>query len=137
VHAECALGLGPLALRDLAPVVDANRRDERDTVDVLDDALDVGDQIVRRALDPARIQRATQGAGESAGNRHDEMVERRRPLDLRFGLVERLDAPVETVGNGRVGERVEIGGLHAPARLLDDARSGPLHPWQISSLMKG
>jgi hypothetical protein len=47
VHAERALGLGPLTLRNLAPVADTNRRDERDTVDVLDDALDVGDQIVR------------------------------------------------------------------------------------------
>jgi hypothetical protein len=37
-------------------------------------------------------------AGESAGHRHHEMVERRRPLDLRLGLVERLDAAVDPVG---------------------------------------
>jgi len=44
--AERALRLGALALGDLAGVADANRRDEGDAVDVLDDALDVGDQIV-------------------------------------------------------------------------------------------
>src|SRR5262249_51239752 len=53
VHAERALGLGALAFRDPAGVADADRRDERDAVDVLDDALDVGDQVIRRALDPA------------------------------------------------------------------------------------
>jgi hypothetical protein len=36
-----------LPFGDLAGVADADRRDERDAVDVLDDALDLGDQIVR------------------------------------------------------------------------------------------
>jgi len=43
VHAERALGLGPLALGDLARVADADRCDQRDAVDVLDDALDMAD----------------------------------------------------------------------------------------------
>jgi hypothetical protein len=47
VHAERALGLGARAFGNLAGVADADRRDEGDAVDVLDDALDVGDQIVR------------------------------------------------------------------------------------------
>jgi len=47
VHAERALGLGALASGDLAGVANANRRDERDAVDVLDDAFDVGDEIIR------------------------------------------------------------------------------------------
>ena len=72
-------------------VVDADLRDADDAVDVLEVALDLGDEPVLGA-DLARFQRAGKGAAESAGDRCDQVVERRRslPIDLDSVL-----APVE------------------------------------------
>jgi hypothetical protein len=53
VQPERALGLGPLALGNLARVADADRGDQRDTVDVLNDALDMANEIVRGESQPA------------------------------------------------------------------------------------
>ncbi|PYN16422.1 MAG: hypothetical protein DME05_08450 [Candidatus Rokuibacteriota bacterium] len=50
------------------------------------------------------------------------MVQRRGPFDLWLRLVELLDAPVDAVGNGGVGERVQVRRLHTAPRFLDDAR---------------
>src|SRR2546422_11523353 len=47
VDAERALGLGALALGNIARVANADGRDERAAVHALDDPLDVREQIVR------------------------------------------------------------------------------------------
>src|SRR3989441_10262851 len=63
------------------------------------------------------------------------MVERGGPFHFRLGLVELLDAPVDAVRDGSVGERVEIGRLHAAARLLDDARLGHVNDFAHRNLL--
>src|SRR5207244_11486673 len=74
------------------------------------------------ALGPALIRRASRMRRESVSHGHPGMVQRRGPFDLRLRLVELLDAPMDAVGNGGVGERVQVRRLHAAPRFLDDAR---------------
>jgi len=62
--------LGGLALviwTALQRVPDPNPRDDQDLVDHLDVAFRLTDEVPLRSVDPARLQRAPQCAGQSTG----------------------------------------------------------------------
>src|SRR5262249_18504977 len=88
----------PASCGNLKAVLQANLGNAHHTVYVFDVALDLGHEVVCRP-DPPHVQCGSQGAGQSAGDPGDDVVERGRVL--RAGdlppvllLVEPLDAAV-------------------------------------------
>lgn len=66
----------PLVLRaPLEPVIDSDPLDDQDLVLELDVPLRLRRQPSLRSIDTTRLQRATQGAGESTGRGRDDVVE--------------------------------------------------------------
>lgn len=65
MHLYGSLSLHPLPLRHLHPIRDTNARDQWPTIHLFDVPLDKAGQLIRVARDPARLQRARQGPGES------------------------------------------------------------------------
>ncbi len=59
-------------------VADANPLDDEHAILDLDVALGIRRQVALPRFDPARLQRATQGAGQSTGRGGDDVVERGR-----------------------------------------------------------
>ena len=116
-------------------IVHPDLRDAKHALNVFDVAFDFGSEVLGRDY-PARIQRATQGAGQSTGNGGDHVVERRRMLCGRhllavLVLIERLDAAVDTEVEGLV-EALDPGGAMRPGVLsyLDAARVNDVsHGW--------
>jgi hypothetical protein len=79
----CPLGRFSLVLRaTFERVADPDPPDEEDLLVQLDVALSLGRQPSLRSVDPARLQRATQGAGQSTGGCRDQIVERGRVLGV-------------------------------------------------------
>jgi len=74
MNLNSSLCLLPLSFWHLHAVRDPNVGDQRPTIDLLDVPLDKADELVRIARDPARLQRARQGPGESPTQGGDEMV---------------------------------------------------------------
>jgi hypothetical protein len=84
-------GLALVVRTILECVVDAYRLDDQDFVLQVDVTLSIGGQPPLARIDPARLQRASQGACQSTGRRRDDVVEsggmvrilsRRRPIVL-------------------------------------------------------
>src|SRR6202011_2563828 len=70
--------LGGLALvlrAILEPVADTDALDDEHLVLKLHVSLSLGLQLASAGVDSARLQRATQGAGQSTGRRRDHVVE--------------------------------------------------------------
>jgi hypothetical protein len=92
--------------------------DDEDAVLVLDLAGRLADQPSLARVDVTRLQRAPEGAGQSAGCGSDEVVERRRPL----GLAASRDAVVvgDLVVDAELDLRErELGTTQGPADALD------------------
>ena len=66
-------------------VVDADLLDDEHLVHEVDVALGLGGQPALARVDPARLQRATQGPGQSTGSRRDDVVEGRGVLGVLAG----------------------------------------------------
>ncbi len=98
-------------------VVHADPLDDEDTVFYLDVTFGRRHQLAAARLDSARLQRATQGAGESTGGGRDHVVERRGVRLVRPGgcLIVRRHLVVHTeedwLGLGRQ-ERFSKRALH-------------------------
>ena len=75
-HGQGALGVCARALGNLQVVLDADRGDTHHSIRCLYRAFRLGPQFVRMTGNPARLQRARQGPGESPGRRCDQVVER-------------------------------------------------------------
>ena len=81
-----AFGRLTLVLRTAAQcVVDADPLDDEHLVHEVDLALGLGGQPALARVDPARLQRAAQGPGQSTRSRRDDVVERRRVLGVLAG----------------------------------------------------
>ena len=63
-------------------VAHANRLDDEHLVDYVDVALGLSAESPSARIDPARLQRATQGACESTGGGGNDVVERRRVVGI-------------------------------------------------------
>jgi len=66
-------------------VADADPLDDEHLVLEVDLAFGLGRQPSPARVDPARLQRATQGAGESTGSGGDDIVERRGVIGILAG----------------------------------------------------
>lgn len=62
----------------LEPIADTNPLDDEDAILDLDVPLDIRKKAALISGNPARLQRATQGAGQSPGRGGDDVVERGR-----------------------------------------------------------
>src|SRR5437016_8448414 len=128
-HGEGPLGLFALARRDRQVIRDADGRDPHHPIGRLDRSFGFSPELLRIAWNPARLQRAGQGAGESAGGGGDEMVERAGKLFFGLHLIEGFDPGVDAVpdGFGKIPEK----GPAVGALLLIHAHPGDmdrLHP---------
>src|SRR5207237_1495629 len=128
-HGEGPLGLFALARRDRQVIRDADGRDPHHPIGRLDRSFGFSPELLRIAWNPARRQRAGQGAGESAGGGGDEMVERAGKLFFGLHLIEGFDPGVDAVpdGFGKIPEK----GPAVGALLLIYAHPGDmdrLHP---------
>jgi hypothetical protein len=119
--------LGRLALvrwTVLQPIANAYPFDHQDSILDLDVAFRVRLQLPLPGVDPTRLQRATKGAGESAGGGSDDVVERGGP-----GLHPLGEAAI-VLADGSVGaehDRLRLGGeIREPLRpaLADDVDPG-------------
>ena len=80
---ERALDLVPVAVSlDTQRVRDMDALDHEDTVVALDLTARLAREPAFVWIDVTRFQRASEGAGESAGSRGDDVVERRRALGI-------------------------------------------------------
>ena len=66
-------------------VVDADLLGDEHLVHQVDLSLGLGGQPALARVDPARLQRATQGPGQSTGSRRDDVVEGRGVLGVLAG----------------------------------------------------
>jgi hypothetical protein len=80
--------LGRLALvfgTVLQRVTDADSFDDEHLVLEVDVAFGLTAEATHAGVDPARLQRATQGPGQSTGRRGDDVVEGRRVIRILTG----------------------------------------------------
>lgn len=120
----CRLAVGVGIERER--VLDVNPLDDEDAVLCLDLADCLTRQPPFSRLDLTRLQRASEGAGQSAAGGRDHVVERRRPLDVAAAgdavvvcdLV--VNAELDRLLAGR-----EIGAAQRTADALD-ADAGPV-----------
>jgi hypothetical protein len=64
------------------PIADSDSLDDQDLIDNVDLALRLGAQAPITGVDPARLQRASQGAGQSTGGGGHHIVESRRVVGI-------------------------------------------------------
>ena len=140
-HRERAFGVRALALPYVQMVGHAHLRQTHHAVRRLNRAFRLGPELVRVTRDPARLQRARQGTGQSARGGADEMVEGARQLLFGFDLIERLDPRIDAVAN-RIRkipeERAPIGALlliDAGPREMHDAHHFPSCPSQRDTVL--
>ena len=62
--------------------------------------MHIGRQRPTTCIDSARLQRASEGAGQSAAGSGDDIVERRRNITLRLNTVVLLNCPVDSELHG-------------------------------------
>jgi hypothetical protein len=108
-----ALGCLALVVRHAAQrVVNFDALDDQDLVLDIDLAFGLGGQFAAARVDPARLQRATQGAGESTSRGGDYVVESGCVVGVlaRRGAVELADLAV-----GSESDRLGLGGEKGPA----------------------
>src|SRR5437588_281284 len=124
-HGEGPLGLFALARRDRQVIRDVDGRDPHHPIGRLDRSFGFSPELLRIARNPARLQRAGQGARESAGGGGDQVVECAGKLFFGLQLVEGFDPGVDTVpdGLGKISEK----GPAVGALLLIDAHPGDMN----------
>src|SRR3989449_4862120 len=115
---DSSFGFLALALGDLQVVFDPEMRQLQDPFGGIDGALRFGPEFVGVTGYPTRLQRAGEGAGESAGGGGDEVVEGGWKLFFRSHLVEVSDFGVDAEVDGFF-KPSEIGATFW-ALLLDD-----------------
>jgi hypothetical protein len=118
MRALCCLAL---VVRHAAQrVVNLDPLDDQDLVLEVDLAFGLGGQLAAARVDPARLQRATEGAGESTRRRGDDVVESRGVLGVLAGsgAVVLTDGTMGAERDGLVFGR-QVGLADRPA-LADD-----------------
>jgi len=122
VEFEGALHLAAVGvLVEAEAVGDVDPAEDQHTVVRLDLAARLGDQSALARVHSARLQRAPEGAGQSAGGGCREVVERRRAL----GIAAARDAVV--IGDLVVDAELDLGvrQLGTPERALDPLDADP------------
>ncbi len=119
VPLERTLRFRALPRGDLDVVFDPDTGDGDRAVDLLDVALDLGGQLVRMTRNLARLQRASQGSGQSTAGGRDHVVERGRQRLRGLGPVEVGDGAVHAELHGLVVERLDISVTQWTLEFLD------------------
>jgi hypothetical protein len=84
----------PMLLIGLQLVCDMDATDHQDTIVLSDLSTYISAEVAFSSTDPARLQRASEGSGQSAAGRRHDIVERRSDFTVGIGTIVLLDRSV-------------------------------------------